>query len=92
MEPVLIGVILALCGLALCFFWLRLWYLLLPLFSAIGGYYLASRGIQERTGTGFLATAFPWMGGLVAAVGVALMAWFLWYACVPARLPHAQDS
>jgi hypothetical protein len=82
MEQFLIGVILGLCGLALCFFGLRLWYLLLPLFSAIGGFYIASRGIQELTGTGFLSTAFSWIGGLVVAVGFALMAWFLWYTGV----------
>jgi len=80
MEQFLIGVILALCGLALCFFGLRLWFLLLPVFSAIGGFYIASRGIQELTGTGFLSTAFSWIGGLVVAVGFALMAWFLWDA------------
>src|SRR3954447_16438917 len=82
MEPLLIGVILALCGLALCFFGLRMWYLLLPLFSAFAGFYIASRGIQELTGTGFLATAFAWTGGLVVAFGFALMAWFLWYTGV----------
>jgi hypothetical protein len=82
MEQFLIGVILALCGLALCFFGLRLWYLLLPLFSAMAGFYIASRGIQELTGTGFLSTAFSWFGGLVVAVGFAFMSWFLWYAGV----------
>lgn len=82
MEQLLIGVILALCGLALCFFGLRMWYLLLPLISAIIGFYIASRGIQELTGTGFLATAFAWFGGLVMAVGFALLSWFLWYAGV----------
>jgi hypothetical protein len=82
MEQLLIGVIVALCGLALCFFGLRLWYLLLPLFSAVFGFYIASRGIQELTGTGFLSTAFSWAGGLVVAVGFALMSWFLWYAGV----------
>lgn len=82
MEQLLIGVILALCGLALCLFGLRLWYLLLPLFAAVFGFYIASRGIQELTGTGFLSTAFSWIGGLVVAVGFALMSWFLWYAGV----------
>src|SRR3954452_4992307 len=82
MEQLLIGLILALCGLALCFFGLRLWFVLLPLFSAIAGFYIAARGIQELTGTGFLSTVFSWLGGLVVAVGFALMSWFLWYAGV----------
>jgi hypothetical protein len=82
MEQLLIGGIVALCGLALCFFGLRLWYLLLPLFSAIAGFYLGSRGVQELTGTGFLSTAFSWVSGLVVAVGFAIMSWFLWYTGV----------
>jgi hypothetical protein len=82
MDQLLIGVLLALCGLTLCFFGLRLWYLLLPLIGAIIGFYIGARGLQEVSGDGFLATAISWFGGFVMAAGFAILSWFLWYAGV----------
>jgi hypothetical protein len=82
MDQLLIGIVLALVGLLLCFAGLRLWYVLLPLLAAILGFYLGAKGIENLIGTGFLATAFAWFGGLVLAVGFAILSWFFWYAGV----------
>jgi hypothetical protein len=82
METFLIGIILVLLGVVVCFFGLRFWYYLLPLVGAVVGFYLGARVIQELFGTGFLSTAVSWIVGIVIGVGFALMSWFFWYTGV----------
>lgn len=80
MEQFLIGIILAVIGLAVCFFGLRFWFILLPIFGAVAGFYVGARLIQELFGTGFLSTAVSWIVGIVLALGFGLLSWFVWYA------------
>jgi Domain of unknown function (DUF4203) len=83
MDQLLIGVLLALLGLLLCFAGLRLWFLLLPLLAAAVGFYIGAQGIQAFfADSEFLATALSWFGGLILAVGFAVLSWYLWYAGV----------
>ena len=76
----LVGIILALIGLAVCFFGLRFWFILLPVFGAVTGFFVGARVMQDLFGTGFLSTTVSWIVGIVVAVVFALLAWYVWYA------------
>ena len=77
---ILIGIILALIGLAVCFFGLRFWFVLLPVFGGIAGFFVGARVIQDVFGTGFLSTATSWIVGIVVGLAFALLSYFVWYA------------
>ena len=77
---ILIGIILALIGLAVCFFGLRFWFILLPVFGGITGFFVGARIIQDFFGTGFLSTATSWIVGIVIGLAFALLSYFIWYA------------
>jgi hypothetical protein len=78
--PILVGIILALIGLAVCFFGLRFWFILLPVFGAVAGFFVGARVMQDVFGTGFLSTTVSWIVGIVVAVVFALLSWYVWYA------------
>lgn len=77
---IIIGILLVLGGLAIAFFGLRFWFILLPIFGAFAGFWLGARIIQDLFGTGFLSTATSWVVGIVVGLGFAILSWFVWYA------------
>jgi hypothetical protein len=77
---ILVGIILALIGLAVCFFGLRFWFILLPVFGAVTGFFVGARVMQDLFGTGFLSTTVSWIVGIVVALVFALLSWYVWYA------------
>lgn len=77
---ILIGLIIGLLGLAICFFGLRFWFILLPAFGAIVGFFVGAGIMQEIFGQGFLSTAVSWIVGLVVALAFAALSYFVWYA------------
>ena len=77
---ILIGIVLAVIGLAVCFFGLRFWFILLPVFGAVTGFFVGARVMQDLFGTGFLATATSWIVGIIVAIAFALLSYFVWYA------------
>jgi len=77
---ILVGIILALIGLAVCFVGLRFWFILLPVFGALTGFFVGARVMQDIFGTGFLSTATSWLVGIVMAIVLALLSYFIWYA------------
>ena len=80
MEQVIIGILLALIGLGVCFFGLRYWFIMLPIFGAVTGFFVGARVVQEVFGTGFLSTGVSWIVGIIVALVFALLSWFVWYA------------
>lgn len=80
MEQVIIGILLALIGLGVCFFGLRYWFILLPIFGAVTGFYVGAAAIQGIAGTGFLSTGISWIVGIIVGLVFALLSWFVWYA------------
>jgi hypothetical protein len=80
MEAVLIGIVLALIGVAVCFFGLRYWFIMLPIFGAVIGFFAGARVMQDLFGTGFLATTTSWIVGIVVALVFAALSYFVWYA------------
>src|SRR5918995_3159982 len=67
-------------GLAVCFLGLRFWFILLPVFGAITGFFVGARVMQDIFGTGFLATTTSWIVGIIMAIVLALLSYFIWYA------------
>jgi hypothetical protein len=80
MDQAIIGILLALIGLGVCFFGLRYWFILLPIFGAVTGFFVGARVVQEVFGTGFLSTGVSWIVGIVVGLVFALLSWFVWYA------------
>ncbi len=80
MEQAIIGILLALIGLGVCFFGLRYWFILLPVFGAVTGFFVGARVVQEVFGTGFLSTGVSWIIGIIVGLVFALLSWFVWYA------------
>jgi hypothetical protein len=76
----LIGIILALIGLAIAFFGLRFWFILLPIFGAVTGFFIGARAMQDLFGTGFLSTTASWIVGIILGIALALLSWYVWYA------------
>ena len=77
---ILIGLILVVLGLAVAFFGLRFWFVLLPVFGAIIGFFVGAKAIQSLFGEGFLSTATSWIVGIIVGIAFALLSWFIWYA------------
>jgi len=77
---IIIGLIIGLLGLAICFFGLRFWFILLPAFGAVVGFFVGAGVMQEIFGQGFLSTAVSWIVGLVVALVFAALSYFVWYA------------
>ena len=80
MEAMLIGIVIAVIGVVVCFFGLRFWFILLPVFGAVTGFFVGARIMQDLFGTGFLATATSWIVGIIVAVVFAALSYFVWYA------------
>jgi hypothetical protein len=77
---IIIGILLVIIGLGVAFFGLRFWFILLPVFGGVTGFYIGARLMQDIFGQGFLATATSWIVGIVLGIGLALLSWFIWYA------------
>src|SRR5215211_9288476 len=77
---ILVGIVLALIGLAICLLGLRFWFILLPVFGGVTGFFVGARVMQDIFGTGFLSTTVSWIVGIVVAIVFALLSWYVWYA------------
>jgi len=77
---ILVGIVLALIGLAICLLGLRFWFILLPVFGGVTGFFVGARVMQDVFGTGFLSTATSWIVGIIMAIVLALLSYFIWYA------------
>jgi Domain of unknown function (DUF4203) len=78
MESWVLGIVLAVIGVLACFWGMQLWYVLLPLLAGLFGFYIGARALQEWLGTGFLATTFSWLFGIILAFAFAGLSWWFW--------------
>ena len=76
----LIGILAIVCGLAICFAGLRLWFILLPLFAFIAGFTLAATAVASLWDNHvFLATTTAVIAGFLVGILFALISYFWWY-------------
>lgn len=79
MQEVLLGLVILLLGLGVCFFGLRAWFIMLPIFGAISGFFVGATGVASLFGGGFLGNTLGFVAGLVVALVFAVLAYFFWY-------------
>ena len=79
MGQILIGLVLLVVGHVACFFGFRFWFILLPIFGGVVGFFIGVRAIQAIVGEGFLSTAVSWVVGIFVGMGFALVSWYIWY-------------
>ncbi len=79
MQEVLLGLVVLLLGLGVCFFGLQLWFVMLPIFGAISGFFIGATGVASLFGGGFLGNALGFIAGIVVALVFAVLAYFFWY-------------
>lgn len=77
---ILLGILLALFGLAITFFGLQVFFATLPILGFIFGFFLGAGGVEAVWSDGFLSTATGWIVGIVVGLVFALISWFWWYA------------
>jgi hypothetical protein len=76
----LIGIIAIVCGLAICFAGLRMWFILLPIFGFIIGFTLAATAVASLWDDHvFLAGTSAVIAGFIVGIIFALIAYFWWY-------------
>ena len=79
MNELIVGLILIVLGLVVCFYGLKFFFVLLPVWGFIAGFFLGAQGIQALLGGGFLATGASWIVGVVLGVIFAVASYFIWY-------------
>jgi len=78
-NEVIVGLILIVLGLVVCFYGLKFFFVLLPVWGFIAGFFLGAHGVQSLLGGGFLATGASWIVGVVLGVIFAVASYFIWY-------------
>jgi hypothetical protein len=80
MEDFLIGLAILVIGAGVCFLGLRLWFIVLPIWGFVAGFFLGATAITDLFGDGFLSTVTGWVVGIVVGIGFAVLSYFIWYA------------
>ena len=60
----------------------RLALILLPIWGFFAGFIFGAHVLQELLGQGFLATTISWVGGAIAGMVFAVLAYLFWYLAV----------
>ena len=80
MPDVLVGLIALVLGLGVCFFGLQVFFVMLPIWGFLGGFFLGAGLISSRLGTAFLADVTGVSVGIVLGVVFAILSYLFWYA------------
>jgi hypothetical protein len=80
MDDFLVGLVALLIGAGVCFFGLRVWFVMLPIWGFFAGFFVGATAITAIFGDGFLSTVTGWVVGAVVGIGFALLAYLFWYA------------
>lgn len=75
----LIGILALILGLAVCFSGLRLFFIMLPIWGFIAGFFTGAAVIAAIAGNGFLATTLGVIAGLIAGIVFSAIAYLYWY-------------
>lgn len=80
MGDFLLGVLLLALGAAVCFAGLRVFFLALPIWGFIAGFFVGAAGVHAIFGDGFLSTLTGWLIGAIIGIVFSLTAYLFWYA------------
>jgi hypothetical protein len=82
LEDVLVGLLVIVIGAGVCFLGLRLWFILLPVWGFVAGFFIGASAVTGLFGDGFLSTVSSWVVGFIVAIGLAVLSYLLWYVGV----------
>jgi hypothetical protein len=80
MDDVLVGLLAIALGLGVCFFGLRIWFVMLPIWGFVAGFFVGAAAITGIFGDGFLSTVTGWVVGFFVGLLFALLSYLFWYA------------
>ena len=78
----LIGILALIAGAGLCLAGLRIFFIMLPIWGFVAGFFMGGALVTAVFDDGFLATTFGIVVGLVFGVIFALISYFYWYFAV----------
>jgi len=79
MDDFLLGLFALVLGLSICFLGLRLFFIMLPIWGFIAGFYVGAEGFTAIFGEGFLSTVTGWVLGFFIGLLFAVLAYLFWY-------------
>jgi Domain of unknown function (DUF4203) len=78
----LVGLLVLVLGAGVCFFGLRVFFVLLPVWGFLVGFYVGAAGVHAIFGDRFLSTVTGWIIGFIVAIVFALLSYVFWYVGV----------
>jgi hypothetical protein len=78
-AELLVGLAIVALGAIVCFMGLRVFFVALPIWGFLVGFYLGSAGITSLLGDSFLSTGISWIVGFVAGLVFAALSYVFWY-------------
>jgi len=81
-PAIVIGVVAIALGAGWMLLGYRLALILLPIWGFFAGFIFAAHVLQELLGQGFLTTTISWVGGAIAGLVFAVLAYLFWYLAV----------
>ena len=79
MDDFLVGLLVVLLGAAVCFVGLRLWFVMLPIWGFVAGFFVGAEVVTAVFGDGFLSTVTGWVFGLVVGLLFAVASYLVWF-------------
>jgi len=79
MDDFFLGLFALILGLGVCFLGLRLFFLMLPIWGFIAGFFVGAEGFAAIFGHGFLSTVTGWIIGFFVGLLFAVLSYLFWY-------------
>jgi len=79
MDDFFLGLFALILGLGVCFLGLRLFFIMLPIWGFIAGFFVGAEGFTAIFGDGFLSTVTGWVLGFFVGLLFAVLAYLFWY-------------
>ncbi len=76
---ILVGVLLGLIGLSVCFSGLRVFFFALPIIGFISGFFVGMAGVSAIFGDGFFATTTGIILGFIVGIVFSVLSYLFWY-------------
>ena len=80
-ADIVVAILLAVVGVAVCFAGYRFFLILLPFWGFLAGFWVGASAITAIFGDGFLATVWGWLSGIMVGLVFAVLSYlFYWLA------------
>ncbi|MFL5758898.1 MAG: DUF4203 domain-containing protein [Thermomicrobiales bacterium] len=79
MDDFFLGLFALILGLGVCFLGFRLFFIMLPIWGFIAGFFIGAEGFAAIFGHGFLSTVTGWVLGFFIGLLFAVLSYLFWY-------------